>query len=74
MNKPEDFIEWAKCYTAVVTNPINHTRYLGCKNPKGEYKEVCFTKGKKRWKSLIIFRIKVFLFKIAHPYWKFKAR
>jgi hypothetical protein len=64
--------EWAKTYSWVRTKPLFVSRYLGCKNPAGEYKEVCYTKSGRRWQTFIVFKIKVLFFKLTHPHWVFK--
>jgi hypothetical protein len=58
--------DWVKQYLYVTKHSKISHRWLGCKNSKGEYKEVCFSSSK-FW-----FRIKVFFFKITHPNWQFK--
>lgn len=40
--------------------------WLGCLNHKGEYRDVCYSSNK------LWFRVKVFFFKITHPYWTFR--
>lgn len=57
---------WAKEYLYVSTRSRTNNRWLGCFDPVGKYHEVCWCK------SWLWFKIKVFVFKMSHPKWKFK--